>query len=65
MRSLYYRHSKIINLGAITWPCYNENSIVVRHVLMRLKCIMNFNSSSHNGSSGVKPFGKQLHCGGI
>ena len=34
--SRYY--SKKINLGAMTWPSYNESHIVVRRVVMRLKC---------------------------
>ena len=34
----YYRHSKIINLGAMAWPCYIENCIIMRCVIMRLNC---------------------------
>ena len=36
---IYYRHIKIINLGAMIWPCYSKNCIIVRHVIMRLKCM--------------------------
>ena len=36
---IYYRHiAKKINLGAMTWPCYIENCIIMRRVIMRLKC---------------------------
>ena len=36
---IYNRHySKIINLGAMTWPCYIENRTVMRRVIMRLYC---------------------------
>ena len=31
---IFYRH----DLGAMTWPCYIENRIIMRRVIMRLKC---------------------------
>ena len=31
-------YSKIIILGAMTWPCYIENSLIMRRVIMRLNC---------------------------
>ena len=33
-------YSKIHNLGAMTWPSYIENPIIVKSVIMRLKCIL-------------------------
>ena len=30
--------SILINLEAMTWPSYNENCIILRHIIMRLKC---------------------------
>ena len=33
---LFSVYSKIIDLGAMTWPCYIENSIIKRGVIMRL-----------------------------
>ena len=32
-------YRKIIILGAITWPCFIENHIIMRHVKMRLNCM--------------------------
>ena len=34
----FYRHSKIINLGAMARPCYIEKRIIMRRIIMRLKC---------------------------
>ena len=38
---IYNTYSKIINLGAMTWPHYTENFTIVRRVIMRLNCTMN------------------------
>ena len=35
----FYKHIvKIFNLGAMTWLCYIENYLIMRHVIMSLKC---------------------------
>ena len=34
----YYTYSKTINLGAMTSPYSIENHIIMRYVIMRLKC---------------------------
>ena len=35
----FYRHIvKIINLGAMARPCYIENRIIMRRIIMRLRC---------------------------
>ena len=37
----FYRHiCKIINLGAMTWSCYNENCIIMRRIITRLKILI-------------------------
>ena len=32
-------YSKIIILGAMTWPCYIENRLIMRRVIIMLNCI--------------------------
>ena len=37
---IYYKHiAKKIILGAMTWTCYIENRIIMRRIIMRLKCM--------------------------
>ena len=39
---IFYRNnSKIIDLGAMNWPCFIEIRIIMRGVITRLRCIIN------------------------
>ena len=37
-----YNRYIIINLGAMTWPCYIETRTIVRRVIMRLNSKINY-----------------------
>ena len=37
-----FTNSKMIIPRAMTWPCYIENHTIVRHIIMRLNCIVLF-----------------------